>query len=77
MKNKFKNINEVWDALDLGKTVFWVNESYKIYIEDARPENPDFSKRGNKLLTVRCIENYFGSVLNEPEISQLYTRGAK
>jgi hypothetical protein len=77
MKPQFKNIHEVWTAIDQGETIFWSNESYKIFIEDSRPENPEFSKRGPKLLSVRCIENYFGSVLHESEISQLFTKESK
>lgn len=72
-KQKFKNVNEVWMAIDEGKTIFWSNESYKICVEQAYPNNPNFPKRGNQILCVRCISNHFGSVLDESEISQLFT----
>lgn len=69
---KFKNINEVWTAIDQGKTIYCMNKAYKIYVESSHPGNPSFPKRENKVLCVRCIENHFGSVLHESDLSHLF-----
>jgi hypothetical protein len=76
--SQFETINEVWNALDEGKTVYCSNESYKITIEPTIPNNEfqlnHFTRRGDQVLRVTCIENYFGSLLSESELGKLFTK---
>ena len=72
-------LNEVWGAIDLGKTIYWGNKSYKITVEDSNLDwrkennlNVPFSNRDGKCLKITCISNYFGSLLNESELSSLF-----
>jgi len=75
---KYNNISEVWADLDEGKTIHWTNDLYKIYISDAYPNNEyqskHFTNRKGHLLSARCISNYFGSLLDESELSSLYSK---
>lgn len=70
-------IDKVWELLSQGKPVYWSNNSYKIYIESAIPENEyqqnHFSFKDGKVLSVRCISNHFGSILNESDLGNLFT----
>jgi hypothetical protein len=74
---KYKNIEQVWEALDNGITVNWVHDGYKVYIEDIYPDNEfqkaHFTRRGNKVLSIRCIENYFGGLICESELGKLFS----
>lgn len=81
----FKNIKQVWAAIDAGKTVCWVNDSYILTVEDNNAEMQNwrerngfqripFSGRGDKTLRVTCAANYFGSLLQESELSNLYIK---
>ena len=77
---QFKTIQDVWAALDQNETIYWHNKSYKVFIEqDLSPDitasyGPRYRiSRNGQLLTIRCIENYFGSILHENEISSLFT----
>lgn len=76
---KFKNINEVWDAIDKGHRVFWVHEGYEVLVEpDPCPDKKLSSNRGLQCLRVTYLENWFGSRLNESQLSQLFIkRGVK
>ena len=71
-------ISKLWAALDAGETVYWSNTSYKIYISDAIPGNAfqesHFTYRNGKVLSARCISNYFGSLLNESDMGSLFTK---
>jgi hypothetical protein len=79
MKSQFKNVDQVWEAINQGETVYWKNKAYKIYVEENSKngffyssEARQFSTRNEQMLSVRCIENYFGSVLSPNEISELF-----
>lgn len=71
-------VESLWNALDAGKTVHWGNDSYKIYISDAIPGNAfqesHFTYREGKVLSARCISNYFGSLLHESDVGSLYIK---
>lgn len=85
-KGTFKTIDQVWEALDSGKTVYFNNESYKIYIErnpktisgEKNPyyssESRSFSTRNEEMLAVRCISNHFGSVISPSDLSHLFIK---
>ena len=76
-------IEQVWKALDEGKTVYWKNEGYKVFIEDISRPGSDagkfqiahFSHRNGKMLAVRYISNYFGSIIHESDLSNLFVKG--
>ncbi len=76
---QFNNITEVWNALDNGITINWSNDGYKVYIENAIVDNEyqakHFTNRNGKVLSIRFIENYFGSLIDESELNKLYVKG--
>lgn len=70
---QFKTIEQVWNAIEQGQTVYWVNESYKLTIETALLEN-HFSNKNGKCLRVTYISNWFGSILDKSELPKLFTK---
>lgn len=72
----FKTIEQVWKALESSKIVYWSNQGYKVYISEALQDNDyqrnHFSFKNGKVLSVRCIDNYFGSLINESDLSTLF-----
>lgn len=72
----YKTIDQVWDALKEGKTVNWKNSSYKVYIEAAIPDNSfqrnHFSFNKGCVLSVRCVSNHFGSIIDKTDLKDLY-----
>lgn len=77
---EFKTIEDVWRAVEAGKTVYWSNKAYKIYVEkDLMPERTleypprKLIEKNGYLLCVRCISNHFGSILHLKEIPALFT----
>lgn len=79
--NKFKNIDQVWEALDQGKIVYWKNESYQLTIEPVQREWRErqgfgipWTTRGESCLRVTCMSNWFGSLLETNELNSLYTK---
>ncbi len=76
-KKQYQSIAQVWKDLFNGCTIHWCNDSYKLYVEDAIPNNEfqrnHFTYNNGKILSVRCISNYFGSILDESEICKLYS----
>lgn len=77
---QFKSLDQVWAAIDAGKTVYWSNKAYALTVEDSmlqwRQDNGfevPFSNRDGKCLRVTRISNYFGSLLLEFEIKKLFT----
>lgn len=77
----FKNIGQVWQAIDKGETIHAGNSSYKVYVEPAIKDNSyqrnHFSYRNGEVLTVRCISNYFGSIIDQRDLSSLFVKGSK
>ena len=78
---EIKTVEQVWDLIDQGKTVYWNSEAYKVYVEYNPQSSPYHNSEARRpvtkdesMLTVRCISNYFGSVLNLNELSQLFTK---
>lgn len=83
-KSEFKTIAQVWEAIDIGITVYWANESYELTIEPMNLEYrlsqgwaPLFSARGDKSLRVTCMNNWFGCTLIECQLSELFTTEEK
>lgn len=74
MKSQFKTIEQVWKAIDEGKTIYWSSSAYTLTIEPSSPNFDKFSERNNKVLRVTCTANYFGSLLRENDLSNLYIK---
>lgn len=79
---KFKTIEEVWNAIDAGKTICCSSEAYELVQVDTmhawRKEQgfkTPFSNRGDKSLRVTCMSNWFGSLLEENELANLFVKG--
>lgn len=72
---QYKTIDEVWSDLDKGKTIYWASIAYKLHKEEA---NCDFQKnhftcKNNIVLSARHIETYWGGLLHEAELSDLFS----
>lgn len=79
MKTQFTSINQVWAAIDAGKTVHWASTAYTLTVEDSMLDwrkqqgfEVPFSNRNGQCLRVTCTENYFGSLLLESELPKLF-----
>ena len=74
---RYKNITEVWKDMDAGINIYWGNHGYKVMVSEMLDGNEyqasHFTRRGNQLLSIRCIENYFGGLMQENEISKLFS----
>lgn len=75
------NINEVWNALDAGEDVYWIHEGYKVFIEPAREgceyQAKHHTNRGGKILSIRFATTYWGSLMDEREMGNLFTKGTR
>lgn len=76
---KFSNIDQVWEAIQQGKTVYWSSKAYALTVEPVNREwrqrcgfEIPFSARGESCLRVTCISNYFGSLLEPHELGKLF-----
>lgn len=81
---RFKTVDDIWNAIDKGKTIFWCNENYKVFVEDnigsAETTECDvrqYSARNGKMLSIRCISNYFGSVISKGDLPKLFVKQNK
>lgn len=73
--SEFKNVDEIREALETGKIVFWCNESYQVLISsDSVPEKNLFSQKNETCLRVTCMSNWFGSRISPTDISNCYTK---
>lgn len=76
MKGIDMTVRKVWSLLDEGKAVYWTNTLYKVYIEDVNTghqnQREHFTRRGNKLLSVRCTDNGFGSIMTPSDLPKLF-----
>jgi len=71
--NQFSSVEDVWSALDSGQKVFWSNSSYQVVIvKDPCSDKRLFSNRGEDMLRVTCMSNWFGSRLEESELGSLF-----
>lgn len=71
---KYRTIEEVWDGIKKGKTIYWNNDGYQLTIEPYHEGNSEFTRQGDKVLRITYIENYFGSLLEEKELGNLYSK---
>lgn len=78
---RYNNISEVWQDLEQGKTIFWENEGYKVFIQDARTHEcagkdfdlNHFSFKNGKVLDVRYIDTFWGSRMDQSDIEKLFS----
>lgn len=77
---KYATIDQVWSAIEMGLPVYWSNTNYRLEVVDsnlsyraAHGLNVPFSNRFGKSLRVTCINNGFGSLLDESELGSLFT----
>lgn len=79
---KYNTIDEVWQDLEQGKTIFWTNEAYKVYIQDARTHEcagNDFDKnhftfKNGKVLDVRYIQTFWGARMDQSDLLDLFSK---
>lgn len=74
-------VSDIWEAIEQGKTVCWINEGYQVMAEmisgdiDTRLyQSKHFTCRGNRVLTVRFVSNYFGGLMTEEDLKNVYVR---
>lgn len=80
---QIKSIEEAWSNLEAGRVVYCGNKSYRLTLEEVRRHgvNEDTAKyqeahhsyKNNYVLRVTCTSNWFGSLISESEVSQLFT----
>lgn len=80
-KGEIKTISQVWEIIDQGKTIYWSGDAYEVVVQpDHQPERTQsheprrLIERNGELLEVRCMSNWFGSILHESELGSLYTK---
>ena len=75
------NIDRIWELLNKNVDVFWSNDNYKIYrstlLRDNEFQANHFSTRNGEILSIRCISNYFGEVIDEKELDSLFIKPYK
>ena len=72
---RFKNIKQVWQAIEQGKTVYWHHKGYALTIETVPKGASDFSVKGEQCLRVTYLANYFGSLVVPSDLKDLFTEG--
>ena len=67
-------LNQVWDAVDQGLTIYWGNRAYAVYVEkaDGEYQKNHFTNRNGKVLGIRYIETYWGGLMCPEEMSELF-----
>ena len=77
----YNNIDRVWEAIEAGHTICWSSDAYQLTIEPVNREwrkrqgfALPFSTKGEFCLRVTCMSNWFGSLLEESELSKLYVK---
>lgn len=71
----FTNVDQVWDAVNSGKVVHWVNLGYIITVETAYNGSPQYTLRNGKVLRITHKDTYFGSLLTGSELPNLFMGG--
>lgn len=74
MKYRLKNIAKVWTAIQMGKTVFVGNESYRLTMEYANGEyqKTHWTHNNGFVLRSTCTSNWFGALLDKSELGNCY-----
>lgn len=69
-------IVEVWDKLDKNIAVYRKNVGYKVIIEEAKSDyhRRHFTHRDGSVLAIRYVENWFGGLMYEEELDDLFTK---
>lgn len=73
LMRRFENLEEVWRAVESGQEVFCENLAYHITVESDFPQANKWTLRDGKLLRVTCKSNYFGALLTQEQIRDLFT----
>ena len=69
---RYKTLKQIHDDLEKGIEIFWSNTRYKVHYVDFEPNLNQYSLKNNKVIRVSCIDNYFGSLISESEISACF-----
>ena len=69
-------IEQIWDALDAGKTVYWENGLYQVKPVKMKSHNQysEVSKRDDEALRVTCTMNGFGSLITEGCLAKCFVK---
>ncbi len=71
---KYNDISEVWKDFSMGRTIYWKSKAYKLYAStaDCDYQNNHFTNKDGQVLSIRCIENYFGGLMDIMAMDSLY-----
>lgn len=71
---KYNDISEIWKDFSMGRTIYWKSKAYKLYASTANCDyqNDHFTNKDGQVLSIRCIENYFGGLMDIMEMDSLY-----
>ncbi len=74
---KFKTIEQVWEAVEAGQVIYWVNKSYQVIAElDSVPHENLYSQKNGRMLRVTCMSNWFGSRITPNCLDSLFVEEA-
>ncbi len=77
----YSNIDEVWQDLNQGRKVYWNHTGYEIVREPVTKgiefQEKHFSRQGNEVLCIRYTENWFGGIIDETEVKELFSEVTK
>lgn len=61
----------------MGIPIYSGSKLYRVYANKIYPDNEyqlkHHTRLGNHVLSIRCVSNYFGSLMDESEIPSLYS----
>ena len=71
-------INEIHEALNSGKKVYWSNTSYQVLKTSPRKgceyQENHFTLNNNELLEIRCTSNWFGGLMGKEEENNCFIK---
>lgn len=69
-----KTLSDIHKALDSNKEVFWGHSGYKVHYIPNRPELLQYSEHDGKLIRISYVETYFGSLIQESEVTNCFIK---
>lgn len=72
-------IAQVWEMIEAGKKVYWGNTGYEVVAEDVFGSDyvvefqiKHHTFKHGKVLSIRCMSNWFGGLMAESEMGDLF-----
>lgn len=74
---------QVWALMDKGIKVYCGSDAYQVVVETVHHNEQSsagmyqrnhFTHRNNQVLSVRCMSNWFGSIMHPTDLGNLYLK---